>query len=141
MIKLLDMPDGDIFIANLRIQYQKPYKMLCEQRFSLHELEKAVLRAIHNRIKKAGIKTIDLIEIMAGAINQALGIDALSKDERCKLANKAIDEVRYNSTLAPHWCDLISNAAKNYIHDIRYGILGTIGYENEQIMKRFYNDS
>jgi len=133
------MPDGDRYHTRIPLRFQKTYKVICEGREPVEVTEQLLLRALKKEIQKRGDllvgHIIHLAEVMAQRLYDA-GFDVTTG---CSLASRAVDELRYRSSLPPRMADLVCDAAKGYLHDIRYNRGGSAIIDGEGLLKRVFH--
>lgn len=132
------MPDGDVYHTGVALRFQKPYKMLCEGRSTREATERILLRAVKKEIQRCGDALVQHAQQVADAVDQALR-EAGDVTSGCVLGSKAVDRIGYSPGLPPRLADFVSNAAKDYLHDVRYGRLEEIRAPREEILQRVFH--
>lgn len=132
------MPDGDKYHIKLRRCYNKSYEMLCEDKFSSDEIKRRVLKETAKSIKNLGEDIFDHIEFMGREIDRVFNIEALSKSDRCSMASRSIEQLKYSSHISLRAKNILLDAAKCYIRDVNYGKLSFIGSHDEHILTRCF---
>ena len=133
------MPDGDQYNGKLKYRHIQSYKMLCEDKFAIEEIQRKILENIRKSIRSMGDGVFENLKAMVDAIRGALHAEGLSKAERCQAASRTIDQARGYGTLSSRDYSMLSKAAKSYIHDVRYGNISAIGNEHEQILSHCFH--
>lgn len=128
------MPDGDQYNGKIKGRYIKPYKMLCEDKFTANDIGNEILKNMRESLRDMGNDVFGYLQAIVNTMRSAFHTEALSKVERCSLANKLITQIRGHGDLSPRTCSMLNQAAKSYIHGVKYGNINAIGGEKEQIL-------
>lgn len=128
------MPDGDQYNGKLKTRYIESYEMLCEDKFTANDIENEILKNMRKSLLDMGDDVFGYLQTIVNAMRSAFHTEALSKGERCSLANKLIAQVRGHGNLSSRTYSMLNQAAKSYIHGVRYGNVSAIGNEKEQIL-------
>lgn len=132
------MPDGDIYHPGVGGRFQKPYRMICEERMPLETVERAVLSAVKHQIQRQGDVLLRQTLAIGVVVERALLETGFDVTRGCSLASVEVDELRYASALPPRYADLIVDAAKSYLHEVRYGREGIGDSPTELILERVF---
>ena len=133
------MPDGDQYNGKLKGPHKKLHKMLCEDKFTAEEIQRKLLKNTIKSVQKIGDGIFGYLKAMVDAMRSAFHAEGLSKTDRCQAASRAIDQIRNYGTLSPRDCSILSQGAKSYIHDVKYGDISALGNEHEQILSRCFS--
>ena len=132
------MPDGDIYHSGIARRFQTPYKALCEGKDNLDDTERRVLRALKKELQKKGDPMIQHAQWVGKVVDQSIREAGFDVNSGCAAASVAVDQMRYRSGLSPRVADTVCEAAKEYIHDIRYRNLDEIGSGEEEVLERVF---
>ena len=133
------MPDGDQYNGKLKPRYIRSYEMLCEEKFSPQEVERKVLEKLRQSIREMGDGMFEYLRWIADNIQKAFRTEALSKADRCRLANRMVDQIGHHSNISPRIYSQLEQAAKSYIHNVKYGITDITEGAQTQILFRCFN--
>lgn len=132
------MPDGDIVHDRLAWRYQKPYKWLCEGTASISECSWAVMKALKEEIKQKGDLPVALAQLLGEKLSHILS---------CHLDNSSIDwaaiNMEFDRLLQPiptshYHKELVLNAGKSLVNNLRYRRIETIENFSENILQYYF---
>ena len=132
------MPDGDIYHPGVGRRFQKPYRMICEGRSDPRVTERVVLSAMKSEIQHHGDGALRHVREIGSAVERAFQEAGFDVTRGCVLASAEVDRLRYAGGLPPRLADLIVDAAKGYLHAVRYGRVEDVGSAEELILRRVY---
>jgi hypothetical protein len=133
------MPDGDRYHTGVGRRFQKPYRMLCEGRLATDALERALLTAVKGEIKRHDAPLLRHVAAIGSVVESALLEAGFDVTHGCSVASLEVDRLRYASALAPRYADLTVDAAKSYLHEVRYGRTGIGSSPTELILTRVFD--
>ena len=133
------MPDGDRFHTGIARRFQKPYKVICEGRTPTDVTEVILLRAVKMEIQKHGDAVVEHVIQIAGLMDRVLAESGFDVAGGCIAASAAVDNRRYDRRLPPRLSDLVCDAAKGYLHDIRYGRESAAVVEGVRLLERVFH--
>lgn len=133
------MPDGDRYHPGVGRRFQKPYRMLCEGRLAADAVERALLSAVRSEIKRHGAPLLRQVRAIGGVVEGALLEAGFDVTRGCSAASLEVDRLRYASGLPPRYADLIADAAKSYVHEVRYGRTEIGNSPTELILARVFD--
>ena len=112
------MPDGDYYQSSVARLYRKAFEQLCEPRRDADDRTQALRLALRNEVVKRGdlpfATARRIAHVVDGAAVTPLGFRA---DE----VNRAVDRVLQTSGLPSRDRELVRSAARDLVHDLRYG--------------------
>lgn len=115
------MPDGDVFHSGLSGIYQKSYRILCEGKLERNECARITMQAVLKDIKKKGAAPIAIAKDMATLLTQAIEGSGNTQCVDWVALNKKLDRLAQQAEIPNRTKSLVLDAAKNVLHDFRYG--------------------
>jgi hypothetical protein len=131
------MADGDIVHKHLSRFYRKLYECLCEGKASREESAGAVMKALKKNLQANGAGPIVLAQNISQKLDQIIG--ECNKNDAVNWANLNVEIERlvwqFNG---PHRLkEIVLNAAKSFVRDLRYGVTIDIKNISEIIVQHY----
>lgn len=115
------MPDGDIVHSGLSGIYQKPYRILCEEKLEPNELTRIITKALLKDIKNKGAAPILLGKHMGKLLGQVIKNSGKNQFLGWTDLSKKLDRLAQQANIQNRTKSFVLNAGKSILHDLRYG--------------------
>lgn len=132
------MPDGDIVHDQLAWRYQKPYKWLCEGTASISECSWAVMKALKEEIKQKGDLPVALAQQMGEKLSHIFSCHLDKSSIDWAATNMEFDRLSQQIKTSHYHKELVLNAGKSIVNDLRYRRIENIDNFSESILKYYF---
>lgn len=134
------MPDGDKVHAGLTGAYQKPYKQICEDLLGDEETSRSILRSLRRDIRRFGDQPIEIINQVAGHLEQIRNAPLLRNNADWAAESSRIDAIAQTTFCSKDALELAVHACKEQLIDFRNGAqCGNVAQEiAAKYMRRMY---
>ncbi|MEZ4885350.1 MAG: hypothetical protein R3E32_11530 [Chitinophagales bacterium] len=131
------MPDGDIIHSKLSGRYQKPYKLLCEDKLDNEICADAIIMALKKDIQKIGNTPIDSLKKMALLIEAKQN---MIHNRQIHPLTKELETILKGYTLSTKIREILMSVSHSIIHECKYGFTGDVNDIQKKIVEKYMTE-